>query len=143
MHEPRKIIAEYVGQRLKDLRGKLTQAEFAARMGMSQAQYNLYETGRRLAPDKILRQVAQVCGLDVQTVIWGDKTAPDQPKEEPETDFAQDIAELARLLDKESLEDLYYFLKDKTRDLSRRQKEVAKQAQTALEERLKKIEGGA
>jgi len=142
MSEPRGIIAEYVGQRLKALRGNRTQAEFAARLGLSQAQYNRYETGRRLAPDKVLRQVAEVRGLDAQTVIWGDKAAPAGPAETPASDYAQAIAELVRLLDEESLEDLYYFLQNKTRNLSRHQKQVAKQAQAALEERLKKIGGG-
>ncbi|CAO0821682.1 hypothetical protein DFAR_2550016 [Desulfarculales bacterium] len=40
-----------MGERLKQLRDGLTQAEFAQRLGLSQAQYNRYETGKRLLPD--------------------------------------------------------------------------------------------
>ena len=55
-------------------------------------------------------------------------------------DFAQAVADQVCLMDEESLEDLYFFLKHKTQDLARRQKQKAKEAQTALNVLRKKAE---
>ena len=141
MREPHGIVAAHMGQRLKSLRGKLTQAEFADRLELSQAQYNRYETGKRLASDKVILRVSEVLGLDADHVVWGEKTPYQAEETSGSPDFVQAIADLVRLLDDESLEDLYYFLKSKTQDLSRRQRQVAKQAQSALEKKLKKAQG--
>lgn len=123
------MIALRVGERLKTLRGLRTQAEFAAALGLNQVQYNRYETGKRLAPDRVLERVGQECGLRPEEVVWGPAAeaglAPDETGEA--------VAALVRLLDPESLTDLYFFLKRKTEDLALRRQLEAKQAHSALE----------
>ncbi len=123
------MIALRVGERFKTLRGLRTQTEFAASLGLSQAQYNRYETGKRLAPDRVLERVAQECGLRPEEVVWG--PAPEAAPDPDETGAA--VATLVRLLDPESLADLYFFLKRKTEDLTQRRRLEARQAHSALE----------
>lgn len=131
MRESHQLVAGRVGDRLKALRGQQTQAEFAAELGLSQAQYNRYETGKRLPPDRILLQVAQIKGLEPEAVIWGQDaaTAPAGPQ----ASLAQDIAALVSLLDDQGREDLFFFLKQKTEDLTRRRRREAQEARRALE----------
>lgn len=129
------MIALRVGERLKELRGGQTQADFAQRLGLSQAQYNRYETGKRLAPDRIIEAVAQRCGLTPQEVVWGPRPAPAPASATPTPpgEAGQAVASLLALLDQESLEDLYYFLKRKTEELAKRRHLEVRQAQQALE----------
>jgi len=126
------MIATWVGERLKTLRGGQTQAEFAQRLGLSQAQYNRYETGKRLMPDRVLQAVAQNCGLTPEQVVWGQAPAA-QPATPAPPEAQEALARLLSLLDQESLDDLYFFLKRKTEDLARRRHLEARQAQEALE----------
>lgn len=118
-----------VGERLKILRGLRTQTEFAESLGLSQAQYNRYETGKRLAPDRVLELVARECGLQPEEVVWGPPAETGQAPDET----GEAVASLVRLLDPESLTDLYYFLKRKTEDLALRRRLEARQAHSALE----------
>jgi transcriptional regulator with XRE-family HTH domain len=134
MREAHEIIASRVGQRLRELRAGLTQAEFAARLGVTQTQYHRYETGKRLAPDRLLQAVAQLKGLSADEVAWGQAppaaaVAPPSPGDS----LGQAVAHLVSLLDRQSLEDLYYFLKRKAQDQAARQRRESKQAQAALE----------
>ncbi len=130
MRDSHSIIAARVGERLKTLRGELTQAEFARQLGISQAQYNRYETGKRLAPDSILLKVAGLKGISPREVIWGEGPAGG---EGAAPDYVQAVARLVGLLDPDSLEDLYYFLRQKTQHLSRRRREQLQSVQAALE----------
>lgn len=122
-----------MGERLKELRGGQTQADFAQRLGLSQAQYNRYETGKRLAPDRIIEAVAQRCALTPQEVVWGSRPASAPPTPAPAGEVGQAVASLLALLDQESLEDLYYFLKRKTEEMAKRRHLEVRQAQQALE----------
>ncbi len=132
------MIAAWVGRRLKELRGGRTQKEFADLLGLSQAQYNRYETGKRLAHDKVLEQVAAVCGLSPEQVVWGDEVpAASQPRLEA----ARELAALMDLLDEAAREDLFVFLRHKTQDLARQRRAEARQALKALEEFGKKALG--
>lgn len=123
------MIALRVGERLKTLRGLRTQTEFAESLGLSQTQYHRYETGKRLAPDRVLELVARECGLQPEEVVWGPLAAPGQAPDEA----GEAVASLVRLLDPESLTDLYFFLKRKTEDLTQRRRLEARQAHAALE----------
>jgi transcriptional regulator with XRE-family HTH domain len=136
MREAHEIIASRVGQRLKDLRAGLTQAEFSARLGVTQTQYHRYESGKRLAPDRLLQAVAELMGLTPEQVIWGDQLpppAPAPPQLSPPDPLGQAVTHLVTLLDRQSLEDLYYFLKRKAEDMAARQRKETKQALAALE----------
>lgn len=128
MRETHEIIGAHVGRRLKHMRGLRTQAQFAAELGLSQAQYNRYETGKRLAPDRVLELAAQVCGVSPAQVIWGDDGLPAGGDA-----VAQDVGVLVALLEGEDLEDLYWFLKNKIEQIAKRQKIEARQARQALE----------
>jgi transcriptional regulator with XRE-family HTH domain len=138
IREAHSIIALQVGERLKSLRGSQTQAEFALRLGLSQVQYNRYETGKRLAPDRVLEAVAQRCGLTPQEVIWGRRrpapVAPvSPPSAVPDDPTGAAVARLVALLDEQSLEDLYFFLRQKTEALARSRRQEDSRAQEDLE----------
>ncbi len=128
MRETHHTIAARVGQRLKELRGGRTQKEFAGLLGLSQAQYNRYETGKRLAPDRLLAQVADMAGLTPEQVVWGGEASG--PSAE---DLARDIAALVALLDEQAREDLYFFLKNKAQTLARQRRAEARRALEAIE----------
>ncbi len=134
MREAHEIIAGRVGQRLRQLRAGQTQAEFAASLGVSLAQYNRYETGKRLAPDWLLVEAAVLAGLSAEELVWGE--APPASANAPADsggELSQAVTRLLSLLDRQSLEDLYFFLKRKTEDVTRRQRQEARQAQADLE----------
>ncbi|RJX29237.1 MAG: XRE family transcriptional regulator [Desulfarculus sp.] len=128
MREAHNIIAAHVGRRLRELRGERTQKEFAERLALSQAQYNRYETGKRLAPDRVLAAAAAASGLSPEQVVWGEGA----PAAEA-ADLAREIAALVALLDDEAREDLYIFLKSKAQDLARRRRAEARRALKAIE----------
>ncbi len=128
MRESHHIIAARVGARLKELRGGLTQQEFAARLGLSQAQYNRYETGKRLAPDAVLEGAARELGLSVEALVWGGAA----PAADAASERARAVAELMAELDQDSREDLYLFLKNKTEDVMRRRRASLEKARAAL-----------
>lgn len=132
MREHHGLIAAWVGERLRGLRGTATQAEFAAGLGLDQAQYNRYETGRRLAPDWVIEAAAKGAGLGVRDALWG-PAGPGGGAAGGEPALAEAVAGLLGLLDREGLEDLYFFLKSKTEDLARRRRQETKQAIAALE----------
>lgn len=131
MRESHRIIAARVGARLKELRGGQTQEQFAQRLGLSQAQYNRYERGKRLAPDSVLEKAATLLGLAVEDLLWQNTPAKVETLAMP--DHARAVAELVSELDQQSLEDLYYFLKHKTEDVSRRRQASTRRARAALE----------
>lgn len=129
------LIAARLGLRMKELRGQRTQEELAALLGLSQAQYNRYETGKVLAPDPVLERLGKVCGLDPEELVWGGGTAA-MPG--ADGDPSAELAVLVRLLDPESREDLYFFLKNKVAELTRRRRREAAQAAETLERLRKK-----
>ena len=131
MRESHKIVAKRVGLRLKELRGGKTQQEYAEGLGLSQAQYNRYETGKRLAPDSLLEAAAFRHGLTPEQLVW-ESGAPQKP-EGP--GFAQAVARLVGLLDSRSQEDLFIYLKQKAN--FSRQKELL-QAAEAMEQAFRK-----
>ena len=128
MRESHKIVARRVGQRLKELRGSQTQQEYAKGLGLSQAQYNRYETGKRLAPDSLLEAAAAGCGLSPEQLIWG--RGPVSLDRAAEPGFAQAVARLVGLLDTRSREDIYLYLRQK---VGRSRQKVVIQAAEAME----------
>ncbi|MCB2186755.1 MAG: helix-turn-helix domain-containing protein [Deltaproteobacteria bacterium] len=141
MRESHRHIALRVGQRLKELRGAETQADYAARLGLSQAQYNRYETGTRLMPDRLLELAAGLAGLDPEQMVFG----PPPPPPDPPGGLAlgleglgRELAALVALLPAQDREDLYYFLRAKTEALAQRQQEKNELARQALEN-IKKL----
>ncbi|MEW5913675.1 MAG: helix-turn-helix transcriptional regulator [Thermodesulfobacteriota bacterium] len=128
MREAHYIIAGHVGRRLRELRGERTQKDFADLLELSQAQYNRYETGKRLAPDRVLTAAAEACHMSPEQVVWGEGAPAGET-----VDLAREIAALVALLDNEAREDLYIFLKNKAQDLARRRRAEARRALKAIE----------
>lgn len=129
MRETHEIIALRVGFRLKQLRGLRTQSQFAAELGLSQAQYNRYETGKRLAPDRVLEIAAQVCGISPEQLIWETGTAHVD-------DLGAQVTTLVDMLTGQDVEDLYFFLKNKVEQATKRQKSQASRALEVLRTRI-------
>ncbi|MBP7528112.1 MAG: helix-turn-helix transcriptional regulator, partial [Syntrophorhabdaceae bacterium] len=60
-----------IGTRLKELRGDLSQAEFAAILSIKQQQYNRYETGRVKPPLNIVQKISEVRRVSVDWILTG------------------------------------------------------------------------
>ena len=128
MRESHKIVAKRVGRKLKELRGFETQQEYARGLGCSQAQYNRYETGKRLAPDGLLEAAAAQQGISPELLLWG---GPPSPEEEGRSEFCQAVARLVGLMNAREREDIYLYLRRKAK--MSRQAELERAAK-AMEE---------
>lgn len=70
----KKAEAKAVGQRIRQLRGDLTQAEFAERIGITQAMIWNYENGMQMPKANALFRIAQYSGTSIEWLLTG-KTA--------------------------------------------------------------------
>lgn len=62
------------GERLRELRGRLSQAAFAAKLGLgSQQQYANYEKGR--VPTHLLQQISQQLGVSIGFLLGTEETS--------------------------------------------------------------------
>ncbi|MHB8110900.1 MAG: XRE family transcriptional regulator [Syntrophorhabdaceae bacterium] len=66
----------YIGKRLKDLRGSLSQSEMANRFNMPLRSYQYYESGERVPPMPILAEIATQYGKTVDWLLSGDLKLP-------------------------------------------------------------------
>lgn len=64
-HHPYKV----VGNRLRALRGKLTQKEFSKNVGLSLSAYQRYEYGERLPGLEALIKIAAFCGVSEDEIL--------------------------------------------------------------------------
>ena len=80
-------------ERLRQLRGRLTQAEFARKLGIaSQQTYGNYEKGRRVPKPPILQRIAQRCGVSIDWLLG----SPDQmPRSSNTIDPERRVSETA------------------------------------------------
>ena len=62
-----------IGNRLKNLRGLLSQAVFAARLSIKQPQYNRYETGKLKPPLNIIQTIADYAQVSVDWILTGNR----------------------------------------------------------------------
>lgn len=60
--------------RLAELRGKSTQAEFAARLGLKQANYWKYENGKQRLNSDLIERVCQECGCTAEWLLCMDNS---------------------------------------------------------------------
>jgi transcriptional regulator with XRE-family HTH domain len=60
-----------VPERLRTLRGALSQAAFAKRLGMKAPQWNRYEKGQRLPDPKVLERVEALTGKSIYWILTG------------------------------------------------------------------------
>lgn len=60
-----------VGERVRQLRGQITQENFARTLGISQAQLSKYELGQSAVPLGTLIKMAKICKTTVDWVLMG------------------------------------------------------------------------
>ena len=60
-----------VGNRLKLLRGGLSQKQFSAKLGISLTSYQRYEHGERLPPFDVLSKISTICDVSLDWIIKG------------------------------------------------------------------------
>ena len=59
-----------IGQRLRTLRGDMTQQELASKIGVSDATIGMYESGERVPKDEIKIRYASFFGKTVQEIFF-------------------------------------------------------------------------
>lgn len=59
-------------QTLKELRGLRSQREIAQNIGVCTSSYSMYERGQRTPSDKIKMRIADLYGMSVQELFFGD-----------------------------------------------------------------------
>lgn len=64
--------SQQIGLRIKEIRGKRTQAEFAELLGVDRATLSNYESGRRQPNSEVLKKIAGLGGTTVPRVIFGE-----------------------------------------------------------------------
>ena len=60
-----------IGRRIRELRGKSTQEEFAKELGFSQAQLSKYELGQSAPPLGLLTKLRKARGKTVDWILKG------------------------------------------------------------------------
>lgn len=60
-----------IGDRLKRVRGNLSQTKFSSMLSIKQAQYNRYETGKVRPPVHILERILQLTGVSMDWILVG------------------------------------------------------------------------
>lgn len=65
-----KMDARKIGKRLKDLRGKKSQAEVANEVKITVSALSMYESGSRIPRDEVKERFASYYNLPVQTIFY-------------------------------------------------------------------------
>lgn len=73
------------GQRITKLRGKLTQAGFAKRLGVSRSSVEGWEAGKRLPDGSSLLRMREAFGADINVILTG-QTGGVAPQNRPDED---------------------------------------------------------
>ena len=64
-----------VGKRLKELRKKISQKEFAKKIDVPIASYQRYEYGETLPPEPVLKRIAEICNITIDEILGRDPFA--------------------------------------------------------------------
>ena len=59
-----------VNQKLRELRGKQTQMEVAAGIGITKSSWAMYERGERVPRDEVKKRIAAYFGKTVQEIFF-------------------------------------------------------------------------
>lgn len=65
-----------IGNRIKEIRGDRTQAEFANLVGVDRATLSNYESGRRQPNSEILKKIADLGNTTVPNLLFGETRTP-------------------------------------------------------------------
>jgi transcriptional regulator with XRE-family HTH domain len=74
--DQRTINWKAVGQRLRALRGDMTQAQFAKRVGASQGYLSHLERGEKEIGPEILLRISQLCDRSMEWMLTGSERVP-------------------------------------------------------------------
>lgn len=81
------------GSRIKRVRNHLgfSQEEFCKKLGVSQFTLSNYETGKRFPDTRFLLKLKELANVDLNWLIWGDKTldalCPGEPEDKEMANF--------------------------------------------------------
>jgi DNA-binding transcriptional regulator YiaG len=67
-----------IGERVRKLRGQITQEEFARTLGISQAQLSKYELGQSAIPLGVLTKLSRKYGSTADWILTGDEAGTSQ-----------------------------------------------------------------
>ncbi|MCH5195907.1 MAG: helix-turn-helix transcriptional regulator [Oscillospiraceae bacterium] len=59
------------GEKLRELRGNLSQKELANRLGITKSSLAMYERNERIPRDEVKVRIAKYFGLTVQEIFFG------------------------------------------------------------------------
>ena len=59
-----------VGERLRALRGELTQEEISKELGITKSSYAMYERGERTPRDEVKVRISKYYGVSVQELFY-------------------------------------------------------------------------
>lgn len=59
-----------IGQRLRSLRGSVSQAKLAKELGITKSAWAMYERGQRIPRDEVKLRIAQHFGKTVQEIFF-------------------------------------------------------------------------
>jgi transcriptional regulator with XRE-family HTH domain len=63
--------SEGIGQRLREVRGAMSQAEFAERLGVAPPSISNYETGKRLPDAEFISKLVECFNIDPMWILLG------------------------------------------------------------------------
>ena len=82
-----------IGDRIKQIRGKTSRAEFAEKLGIHQQTLYLYEKGKRVVDVELLQRICSVFDVSVEWLIFGtEQLKAAVPSEEDEA-LRRELAE--------------------------------------------------
>ena len=84
------VSAGNIGARIRLARGRLTQDEFAARLGISKSTIGKYERGERSPESDILARMRSVLGIDINWLLTGEGPMRPGDREERESAASSD-----------------------------------------------------
>ena len=59
-----------IGQRIKLLRGNMSQAEFANKLGITKSSLAMYERGERIPRDEVKIRISKRCGVSIESLFF-------------------------------------------------------------------------
>lgn len=66
------MIVLTIGQRIRQLRGEMTQEEAAKRIGVTKTALSMYENDERVPRDEIKKRIAALFGQTVGSLFYGE-----------------------------------------------------------------------
>jgi HTH-type transcriptional regulator, competence development regulator len=104
-------------KRLKNLRGKTTQEEVAACIGISRARYSHYENGRSEPDTETLNKLADYYDVSVDYLL-GRTDDPNETLKNKDSNHNSSLDEINKLVKEYGIEQFGFFDIEKWKDLS-------------------------